>query len=102
MSCSGLLVGLSLLGQVPPPALGAGAARELEAARRSIVANEAGQLKGLAERLAREGDQAAARADSRAAAQAGRAGWPNAVRAAARSGQGPSRGKRRVSRGVRV
>ncbi len=61
MSCSGLVVVLSLLGQVPPPALGAGAARELEAARRLIVANEGSQLKGLAERLAEEGDQAAAR-----------------------------------------
>jgi hypothetical protein len=61
MSCSGLIIALSLLGQVPPPALGAGAARELEAARRLILTNEAGQLKGLAERLASEGDQAAAR-----------------------------------------
>ena len=60
MSCSGLIVVLSLLGQVPPPALGADAARELEAARRSILANEGAQLKGLAERLASEGDQAAA------------------------------------------
>ena len=61
MSCSGLIVVLSLLGQVPPPSLGAGATRDLEAARRSILTNEGGQLKRLAERLAEEGDQAGAR-----------------------------------------
>ena len=61
MSCSGLIVILSLLGQVPPPALGAGAARELEAAKRSILAHEGGQLKVLAERLAKGGDEIAAR-----------------------------------------
>ena len=61
MSCLGLIVVLSLLGQVPPPALGAGAAQELEAAKRSILANEGAQLKGLAERFAQAGDEAAAR-----------------------------------------
>jgi Protein of unknown function (DUF1570) len=56
MICPGLLVGLLVWGQVPPPNLGADASRELEAARRSIVTNEAAQKKGLAERLAKEGD----------------------------------------------
>ena len=57
MSCPGLMVGLLVLGQVPPPTLGTDAARELEAARRSIVASEAAQLKGLAEQLASRGDK---------------------------------------------
>jgi Protein of unknown function (DUF1570) len=52
MSCTVVLVGLSLLVQVPPPSLGASTARELEDARRSIVVNEAAQLSGLAEQLA--------------------------------------------------
>jgi hypothetical protein len=60
MSSSGLIVVLFLLGQVPPPATGTGAARELEAARQRIVANAGSQLKALAERLATEGDQTAA------------------------------------------
>jgi hypothetical protein len=60
MSCSGLIVVLSLLGQVPPPQVGAGAAHEMETARRAILAIEGRQLKDLAERLAEEGDQAAA------------------------------------------
>jgi Protein of unknown function (DUF1570) len=59
MGYTGLIVVLGLLGQVPRPALGAGAGRELESARRSIVANEAAQLNDLAVRIAREGDQAA-------------------------------------------
>jgi Protein of unknown function (DUF1570) len=61
MVYAGLIVALCLLGQVPRPALGAGAGRELESARRSILANQGAQLKNLAERVAREGDQAAAR-----------------------------------------
>jgi Protein of unknown function (DUF1570) len=56
MSCSVLLVGLSLLVQVPPPALDTTTARELEAARRSIVGIEAAQLNELAEQLADAGD----------------------------------------------
>jgi Protein of unknown function (DUF1570) len=60
MSCTVVLVGLSLLVQVPPPPLGATTARDLEAARRSIVVNEAAQLSGLAEQLAGAGDPKAA------------------------------------------
>jgi len=60
MTCSGLLVSLLLLGQVPPPALGTDVARELKATRRSIEANEAAQIKVLAETLATEGNSKAA------------------------------------------
>ena len=56
MSCSVLLVELFLLVQVPPPALDTAAARDLETARRSIVANEAAQLSDLAQQLAGIGD----------------------------------------------
>ena len=56
MSCSVVLVGLSLLVQVPPPSLGTTTARELEAARRSILTNEAAQLSGLADQLAGAAD----------------------------------------------
>jgi Protein of unknown function (DUF1570) len=60
MSCSVLLVGLSLLVQVPPPDLDRTTARELEIARRSIVGNEAAQINDLAQQLARTGDSKAA------------------------------------------
>ncbi len=49
------LIGLCLLGQVPPPLLGNDAAQELEAARRSSIAREAAELNRLAEQLARLG-----------------------------------------------
>jgi Protein of unknown function (DUF1570) len=60
MGCPGLIGVLLLLGQVPPPALGSNPARELEAAKRSIISVEATQLENLAERLANDGDRAAA------------------------------------------
>jgi hypothetical protein len=56
MSCSVVLVGLSLLVQVPPPSLVTTTARELEDARRSLMGNEAAQLTALAEQLAGAGD----------------------------------------------
>ncbi len=60
MSCSAMLVGLSLVVQVPPPSLSTTTARELEAARRSLVANETAQLSELAEQLDRTGDSKSA------------------------------------------
>lgn len=60
MGCPGLIGVLLMLGQVPPPGVGPGAAAELEVEKRSIVANEGAELKRLAERLAQEGDQAGA------------------------------------------
>jgi hypothetical protein len=60
MSCSVVLVGLSLLLQVPPPSLGTTTARELEAARRSLMGNETAQLSELAAQLARAGDSKSA------------------------------------------
>ena len=60
MGCPGLIGVLLMLGQVPPPSLGADPARELEVARRSIVAGEGAELKSLAERLSRQGDRAGA------------------------------------------
>ncbi len=60
MSCTVLLVGLSLLVQVPPPSLGTTTAKELEAARRSIVANEAAETNDVAQQLAGAGDSKAA------------------------------------------
>ena len=82
-----------LVGQVPPPALGTDAARELEAARRSILANEGAQLKGLAERLAKRGDQAAAsRCASGCPGRSTR--MAQRVSCRSRSGEGSSPGKR--------
>jgi hypothetical protein len=60
MPCSGLLVGLWLLAQVPPPSPGTDAARELLDAQHSIIAREAAELTQLAGRLAAQGDSAAA------------------------------------------
>jgi hypothetical protein len=60
MSCSGLLYVLSLsVLQVPPPTLDV--SRELEAARRAIVAREAANLNALAHRLDQQGETDAAR-----------------------------------------
>jgi len=61
MSCSGWLVGLCLLAQVPPPSPGTEAAQKFEAARHSIIAREAAELNGLAEQLVRQGETQAAR-----------------------------------------
>jgi hypothetical protein len=60
MGCPGLIGVLLVLGQVPAPASESRLAAELERAKRSIVANEGAQLKKLADRLGREGDQQAA------------------------------------------
>ena len=60
MTCSGWLVGLLMLGQVPSPAAGTALARELEAARRSIETSEVAQLEKLAKRLVADGDPNAA------------------------------------------
>ena len=60
MGCPGLIGVLLMLAQVPPPATGSDPARELEVARRSIVASEAAELKSLAERLSRQGDRVGA------------------------------------------
>jgi hypothetical protein len=60
MACLGIIGVLLILGQVPPPALGAGPAGELDDAKRSIIAVERAQLEGLARRLAHEGNRLAA------------------------------------------
>jgi hypothetical protein len=60
MASSGLLVGVLLLCQVPPPALGDDVARELEAARRALTAREASELTKLAAALGGKGDKAGA------------------------------------------
>jgi hypothetical protein len=60
MACLGIIGVLLILGQVPPPALGAGPAGELDDAKRSIIAVERAQLQGLARRLAHEGNRLAA------------------------------------------
>ena len=61
MSCSWSLVGLLVVaGQVPRPVTGEEVARELAASRRAILAREAADLSGLADRLARTGDRPAA------------------------------------------
>ena len=60
MSCSGLIIALSCwVGFLLRP--GRGALVSWKQPRRLILTNETGQLKGLVERLASEGDQAAAR-----------------------------------------
>jgi Protein of unknown function (DUF1570) len=60
MSCSGLLVVLSLsVLQVPPPSLEV--SRELEAARRTIAAREVSESNALAQRLDQQGETEAAR-----------------------------------------
>jgi hypothetical protein len=61
MGSYGWVVGLSVLLQVPAPQPGNDAARELETARRSILAREKTDLEGLVERLSREGNADAAR-----------------------------------------
>jgi hypothetical protein len=59
MFCSGILLLLShVVLQVPPPATDG--SRELEAARRSIVAREASELNGLAQQLDQRGETQAA------------------------------------------
>jgi hypothetical protein len=60
MWCSGWVLGLSLVLQVPAPAPGNDAGRELESVRKSILASEHAALVGLAERLSREGKTDAA------------------------------------------
>jgi len=60
MSCSGWLVGLWLLAQVPQPAPGTDAAQELEAAQCSIIEREAVELNSLAGQLAGQGETGAA------------------------------------------
>jgi len=60
MSCSGWLIGLWVLAQVPPPLAGTDAAHELEAAQRSIIAREAAELNSLADQLAGQGETGAA------------------------------------------
>jgi hypothetical protein len=61
MSCSWWLVGLLVVaGQVPRPLTGEEVARELEAARRTILAREGTDLGELADRLVRTGDMQAA------------------------------------------
>ena len=60
MGFPGLIGVLLILGQVPPPALGADPARELEASKRSVIAAERAQLERLAERLLNDGDRAGA------------------------------------------
>ena len=92
MGCPGLIGVLLLLGQVPPPALGADAARELETAKRSIVAERGGSAQEPGRAIGQGRRSQRRRPDSRAAAPAGRPGWPDAVRAASRSGRGSSRG----------
>jgi len=60
MWCSGWVVGLSLLLQVPAPAPGNDVGRDLESVRNSILARERAELIGLAERLSRDGKTEAA------------------------------------------
>jgi hypothetical protein len=62
MGSFGALYGLLLIAQVPPPSMGNDVARELEAARRAIVARETAELTKLAAMLARSGDQAGSEA----------------------------------------
>jgi hypothetical protein len=61
MTSTGWVIGLLVVvGQVPRPSSGEEVARELEAARRSILAHEAADLRDLAGRLARSGEAQAA------------------------------------------
>ena len=60
MWCSGWVLGLLLVLQVPAPAPGNDAGRELESVRKKLLASEHAALVGLAERLSREGKKEAA------------------------------------------
>ncbi len=60
MTCAGLLVGF-LLSQVPSPDGGLDVVRELEQARRQVLAQETAQLTALAVQVAAGGDEKAAR-----------------------------------------
>jgi hypothetical protein len=60
MSSSVLLVSLLQFCQVPAPAVGDDAARELESARRGIIAREAAELTKLAGELAKKGEKVGA------------------------------------------
>ncbi|MGO9598248.1 MAG: DUF1570 domain-containing protein [Isosphaeraceae bacterium] len=62
MLSTSLILGLTLLAQVPPPAIGPAARDDLKACREAILKREAKELEALAQRLERRGgsDEAAA------------------------------------------
>ena len=95
MSCSAMLVGLSLVVQVPPPSLSTTTDPELEAARRSLVGNQTAQLSELAEQLVAHRGFQIRRGSPRADSPPGSAGWTDPDHAARRSSEGSSRGKGR-------
>ena len=56
MLSTSLILGWTLLAQVPPPAIGQSEGDDLKACREAILKREAKELEALAERLARRGD----------------------------------------------
>ena len=102
MGCSGLIVVLLLLGQVPPPALGPGAAARARSRKAVDRGERGGPAQGPGRAIGPGRGSSGRPADSRAAAPAGRSRRPHAFRSASRSGRRLGPRKRGTSRGEPV